>query len=287
MKKQQRVRLAIQAFWTLLSNSYVIGFVQGRIYQGKLKKLCLPGLNCYSCPGALGSCPIGAFQAVIGSRDHKFAFFVAGFLIFIGALTGRFVCGFLCPFGLIQELLHRIPLPKKFKKIDTFRGDKLLRKLKYVVLVVFVILLPLFAVDMVGQGPPWFCKLLCPAGTLEGGWPLMIANEALRGAIGWLYAWKNVLLIAVIVLSILIYRPFCKYLCPLGAIYALFNRVAVFRHRVDEEKCISCGACAKSCPMQVDPVKSPNHTECIRCGICRDVCPTEAISVTGLRNKEK
>jgi len=283
MKKSQRLRLAIQAVWALLSNSYVLGFVQGRIYQGKLKKLCLPGLNCYSCPGALGSCPIGAFQAVIGSRDHKFAFFVAGFLIFIGALTGRFVCGFLCPFGLIQELLHKIPLPKKLKKITTFRGDKLLRKLKYVVLLVFVILLPLFAVDMVGQGSPWFCKLLCPAGTLEGGWPLMIANESLRSAVGWLYAWKNVLLIATIVLSILIYRPFCKYLCPLGAIYSLFNRVAVFHHRVDAEKCISCGACAKACPMQVDPVKSPNHAECIRCGICRNVCPTEAISVTGVR----
>ena len=279
--KQQRVRLAIQALWALLSNSYLLGFVQGRIYQGKLKKICLPGLNCYSCPGALGSCPIGAFQAVIGSRNHRFAFFVAGFLIFIGALTGRFVCGFLCPFGLIQELLHRIPLPKKWKKIQTFRGDRLLRKLKYVILVVFVILLPLFAVDMVGQGQPWFCKLLCPAGTLEGGWPLVLANQALRGAVGWLYAWKNLLLAATIVLSILVYRPFCKYLCPLGAIYSLFNAVAVFRHRLDEDKCIHCGACAEVCPMQVDPVRSPNHAECIRCGLCRSVCPAGAIRMTG------
>ncbi len=276
-KKQQHVRLGIQALWALVSNSYLLGFVQGKIYQGPLKRLCLPGLNCYSCPGALGSCPIGAFQAVIGGREHRFPFFVAGFLIFLGALTGRFVCGFLCPFGLIQELLHKIPF---FKKIGTFRGDKLLRKLKYVIFAVFVVLLPLFAVDLIGQGPPWFCKLLCPAGTLEGGVPLVLLGEGLRGAIGWLYAWKNALLIALLLLSILIYRPFCKYLCPLGAVYSLFNGIAVLRHRVDESKCVGCGACAKACPMQVDPRRRPNDAECIRCGICRSICPTDAIEWT-------
>lgn len=274
-KTSEWPRHRIQALWAFLTNSYLPGFVQGKIYKGKLKNLCVPGMNCYSCPGAAGACPIGAMQAVIGSWNFKFAFYVAGFLMFVGALIGRFVCGWLCPFGLIQDLLHKIPFPKKIK---SFRGDKLLRKLKYVILLVFVILLPLFLVDVIGQGSPYFCKLICPVGTLEGGIPLVLLNEALRGTIGWLYAWKNLLLFVTIFLSIIIYRPFCKYICPLGAIYSVFNPISVFRYRVDQEKCTNCGACARVCKMQVDPVQNANHLECIRCGQCKKICPAGAIT---------
>ena len=268
-------RHLIQAAWAALTNSHVSGFVTGKIYTGKLKNLCVPGLNCYSCPGATGACPIGSLQAVIGSWNFKFAYYVIGFLIFVGAILGRLVCGFLCPFGLIQDLLHKIPF---FKKIRTFRGDKLLRKLKYVIFLVFVILLPLFLTDLMGQGAPYFCKLICPAGPREGGLPLVLLNTAMRGALGWLSSWKNTILIATIVLSILIYRPFCKYICPLGAFYSIFNKVSLFRYRIDGDKCVHCGKCAKVCQMNVDPVKTPNSPECIRCGRCRQACPKDAIS---------
>ncbi len=267
-------RHRVQALWTLLTNSYLTGFLQGKIYRGNLKKICLPGLNCYSCPGAIGACPIGAMQAVIGSWNFKFAFYVAGFLMFVGAVTGRFVCGWLCPFGLIQDLLHKIPFPKK---ITTFPGDKPLRKLKYVVLVLFVILLPMFLVDILGQGAPYFCKFICPAGTLEGGLPLVLLNKSMHSAIGWLYAWKNLLLFVTIIISLFIYRPFCKYICPLGAIYSVFNPVSVFRYRVDKNKCTDCGACAKACKMQVNPAENANDLECIRCGACKKACPVKAI----------
>lgn len=267
-------RHGVQAFWALLTNSYLAGFVQGKIYKGKLKNLCVPGLNCYSCPGAVGACPIGAMQAVIGNRNFKFAFYVAGFLMFVGALTGRFVCVWLCPFGLIQEMLHKIPF---LKKIDTFRGDKLLRKMKYVIFIVFVILLPMVLVDVLGQGAPYFCKLICPAGTLEGGLPLVLLNQSMRGALGWLYAWKNVLLLVTVILSVMIYRPFCKYICPLGAVYSVFNSIAVFRYRVEKETCTGCGVCARVCKMQVNPAEHPNHPECIRCGVCKKSCPVNAI----------
>lgn len=268
-------RHRIQILWAFLTNSYLAGFARGRIYQGKLKNLCVPGLNCYSCPGALGSCPVGAMQAVIGSWNFKLAFYVAGFLMFVGALMGRFVCGWLCPFGLIQDLLHKIPFPKK---IRVFPGDRLLRKLKYVIFLVFVILLPMFVVDLLGQGAPYFCKLICPAGTLEGGLPLVFLNKGMRGAIGWLYAWKNFLLAAILILSVIIYRPFCKYICPLGAVYSLFQPISVFHYQVDKELCTHCGVCAKVCKMQVDPVENPNHPECIRCGQCKKVCPTGALT---------
>ena len=281
-KTSEWSRHRFQILWALLTNSYLLGFIQGKIYRGKLKNLCVPGLNCYSCPGALGSCPIGSLQAVIGSWNFKFAFYVSGFLVFTGALMGRLVCGWLCPFGLIQDLLHKIPFPKKY---SSFYGDRLLRKLKYIILLVFVILLPMFLVDILGQGAPYFCKLICPAGTLEGGIPLVLLNRSMRSALGWLYAWKNILLAVTVILSVLIYRPFCKYICPLGAVYSIFNPISVFQYQVSEKKCTRCGICTKECSMQVDPVKHPNHPECIRCGHCKKVCPSGAITFEVFQKK--
>ncbi len=276
-------RHAVQTLWALLTNSFLTGFIEGRIYQGPLKHICLPGLNCYSCPGALGSCPIGSLQAVVGSRNNKITLYVSGFLIFVGAIFGRFVCGWLCPFGLVQDLLNKIPFPKKLK---SFKGDRLLRKLKYVILAIFVIILPMFALDATGQGSPWFCKYICPAGMLEGGVPLTIVNEGLRGAIGFLYGWKIVILLVTVVASVIIYRPFCKYICPLGAVYALFNRVSVMKLRCDSEKCVSCGRCKGECPMNVDPSGRPDDSECIRCGKCVRNCPTGALSCSFKTQKE-
>ena len=274
-KVRNNVRHVFQSFWFLLTNSFFEGFKTGKIYGGKWKQLCVPGMNCYSCPGAKGSCPIGALQAVIGSPKFKFSYYIVGFLFFVGALIGRGVCGYLCPFGLVQDLLHKIPF---VKKIETFKGDKALRKAKYLILLVFVILLPLFLVDIIGQGAPYFCKLICPVGMMEGGIPLVLMNKSMRGAIGFLYAWKGLILILTIFLSIVIYRPFCKYICPLGAIYSLFNSVSLFRYTLDHQKCIHCGRCKAVCEMQCDPVKNCNDLECIRCGKCKNACPVDAIA---------
>lgn len=283
-KRRKFRRLSIQTFWAILSNSYISGFIQGKIYKGSLKKICVPGLNCYSCPGALGSCPIGALQAVIGSHGYKFTFYITGFLFLVGAVMGRFICGFLCPFGLIQDLLHKIPFPKKVK---TFPADKYLRFLKYIILAVFVIILPMFLTDLLGQGAPYFCKLICPVGMLEGGLPLVLLNKALRKTVGFLYASKGVILVVTVLLSIVIYRPFCKYICPLGAIYSLFNPISALRYRTDKEKCIGCKECEKVCDMTCNPSINPNPAECIRCGKCKTVCPTDAIKTDCLFIRQK
>lgn len=280
-KSRDNARHFFQFLWFIITNSYFEGFKTGKIYTGNLKKLCVPGMNCYSCPGAKGSCPIGSLQAVIGNSNYKFSYYIVGILFFIGALMGRFVCGWLCPFGLVQDLLYKIPFVKKLK---TFKGDKYLRKMKYAILLIFVILLPLFLVDVLGQGSPFFCKLICPVGMLEGGIPLVLLNKGMRSAIGFLYYWKGFILILTIILSIIIYRPFCKYVCPLGAIYSLFNPISMFRYRLDKDKCISCGKCKRVCQMNVDPVKNCNHAECIRCGRCKNACPTQAIEYS-FKNK--
>ena len=268
-----RFRGWIQAGATLLTNIHLPNFLKGGLYQGKGKAVCVPGLNCYSCPAASGACTIGSFQAVVGSSKFRFSYYITGFLILLGVLLGRVICGFLCPFGWFQELLHKIPT----KKLST-KKLKPLTYLKYVVLLVMVVLLPVLVTNELGMGDPFFCKYLCPQGVLEGAIPLSLANAGIRAALGSLFKWKFIVLLTVIVLSIVFYRPFCKWLCPLGAFYALLNKVSLFQMQVDQSKCVSCGKCAKVCKMDVDVTKSPNHTECIRCGMCIRACPTDAVS---------
>ncbi len=271
----ERIRLAFQTFWTFLSNSYILGFTQGKIYQGRLKSLCVPGLNCYSCPGALGSCPVGSLQASLGKKGSAVPFYIFGFLFFFGGVLGRYVCGWLCPFGLIQDIIHKIPFPKK---LGSFKGDKVLRGLKYLILALFVILLPFLTADAFGTSEPWFCKYICPAGTVQGGIPLALTNSAIRQSISFIYTYKVAILLILIILSLIIYRPFCKYLCPLGAIYSFFNKAALMKIKLDKEKCVTCGKCESICPMNIDPVKNINGGECIRCRKCISCCPTQALS---------
>ena len=268
-----RFRGWVQAGAALLTNLHLPNFFRGRLYQGAGKAVCVPGLNCYSCPAASGACPIGAFQAVVGSSKFRFSYYITGTLILLGVLLGRFICGFLCPFGWFQELLHKLPT----KKLST-RRLRPLTYLKYAVLLVMVVLLPALAVNEVGMGDPFFCKYLCPQGVLEGAIPLSLTNAGIRAALGTLFTRKLSILLAVAVLSVMFYRPFCKWLCPLGAFYALLNKVSLFQMQVDPNKCISCGKCAKACQMDVDITKTPNHTECIRCGMCVRACPTHAVA---------
>ncbi len=281
-KMKRHLRLMVQVCFTALTNGYAAGFAKGTIYKGSTKMYCVPGLNCYSCPGALGSCPIGSFQAVVTSRDHIFSFYVVGFLLLFGAILGRFVCGWLCPFGLVQDLLHKIPFSKKWKKLP---GDRVLRWLKYVVLMGFVVILPLVVVDIVGQGQPWFCKYICPSGTLFGGIPLIVSNPLLRSALSWLFAWKMLILVALVLLSVVVYRPFCRYLCPLGAVYSVFNPIALYRYRVNEAACTQCKTCQTACPMDIPVYQTPNSAECIRCGKCKAACPHQAIVSTLEKSK--
>lgn len=268
-------RLVIQLVSAAVCNGYAAGFAQGKIFTGPTKAVCLPVLNCYSCPGALGACPIGALQNAIGGAWRHIPFYVLGSLMLFGILLGRLVCGFLCPFGLVQDLLHKIPT-RKFHVPR--RVDRALRFLKYVVLFGMVVGLSLLVTTEAGVTPPFFCEFLCPAGTLGAGIPLLLANEDLRAVAGALFDWKLLVLVAILVAAVLVPRPFCRYLCPLGALYGLFNRFSFYRMGVDEGRCVGCGSCDRACPMGVEVRANPNSPECIRCGACRKACPTDAIA---------
>lgn len=266
--KRKLIQIAAFGF----TNTHLENFGKGKIYTGSFKKFCNPGMNCYSCPAARTACPIGALQAVSGSMDFNFSFYVVGFILAIGALMGRWVCGFVCPFGLIQDLLAKIPTRKH-------RIWKPLTYVKYVLLAVFVLAMPVLVTNFLGMGKPAFCQYICPVGTLEGGIPLLLANEELRQTIGPLFFVKLTILIGTIVGILFCKRFFCKVMCPLGAIYGLLNKISIYHLEVDKSKCVHCHKCALHCDMDVDPVAKPRSPECIRCGKCAHVCPTGAIKL--------
>lgn len=264
--KRKLIQIAAFGF----TNSHLGNFASGKLYTGKWKQFCNPGLNCYSCPAATLACPIGAMQAVASSMQYNFSFYVVGILLAVGVLLGRFVCGWICPFGLVQELFYKIPSRK-------YRLPKLFTYVKYGILVVFVIVLPVTATNYMGIGKPAFCQYICPSGTLFGGIPMTVTHPELRTATGLLFLLKISILILTLLACVLIFRFFCKTLCPLGAIYGLLNKISIYHLEVDKQSCIQCGKCAHTCKMDVDPVAAPNSAECIRCGACAASCPKQAI----------
>ncbi len=277
MKKEKRRKPAsrkwVQLYAALLYNAHLKGFIDGHIYSGSLKALCVPGFNCYSCPAAVGSCPLGALQNALNAAGHTAPWYVLGMLALFGVILGRTVCGWLCPLGLIQELLHKIPTPK----IRRSRLTRTLSYLKYGFLSVFVIILPVWYGVEKGLILPAFCKYICPAGTLEGAVGLLQnpANSTSFYQLGAVFTQKWVIMAAVGLACVFCYRSFCRFVCPLGAIYGFFNRFALTGVKVDPNRCNGCGLCVKTCPMDV---KHVGDRECISCGKCMDACAQGAIS---------
>jgi ferredoxin-type protein NapH len=254
----------------ILHNAYLPGFFGLTIYQGFLKGLCAPTLNCYACPGALMSCPIGALQNFAMGR--QFPFFLVGFLGLVGAAVGRMTCGWLCPFGFLQDMMKKIS--RHVVKLPRWTG-----KLKYAALVIPAILLPLLLNDM------WFSKL-CPAGGIEGALPWVLGGRGPESAagfdvvslIGGMFWVKMAILGSFLVGMVFIKRPFCRTMCPLGAIFSLFNRLSLVRMRVDMEACTRCGVCERICPVDLIPYREIDSPECIKCLECTK-CPQHAITV--------
>lgn len=275
-----------------IANPWFAYFSTRTIYQGRAKGVCFPGFNCYACPLALYSCPIGSLQhslAVISPSKNAAAaglqsaggghstsaaafLYVVGFVGLTGALLGRLVCGWFCPFGLLQEIMYRIPSPK-------LRIPRWARFGKYAALGVLAMLIPFLT------GVNWFSRL-CPAGALEGAVPLkLLPPKTPLPAGGW-FVWLKVgILVVFLCWFVLSKRPFCRTVCPLGAIYALLTPVSLYRMHVDKLKCTECGKCRDVCPVDINIYENANSPECIRCLNCKKECPERAVS-SGFRRGE-
>ena len=267
-------RRLVQLYSALLYNAHLKGFIDGEIYVGKAKYACVPGFNCYSCPGAVGACPLGSIQNALASSGHQAGWYVLGIIALFGVILGRTICGWICPLGLIQELLHKIPTPK----IRKSRVTRVLSWLKYILLAVFVVAIPLWYGLKNNLPLPGFCKYICPAGTFEGAMGLLSnpVNTEKFSMLGILFTRKFIIMLVIGLLCVFCYRSFCRFICPLGAIYGFFNRLNVIGVKVDKGRCNNCGACVRSCGMDVRRV---GDHECINCGKCMEGCAQKAISI--------
>lgn len=274
-------RKTVQLGTLLVTNLNLSGWVSGTIYTGSSKVAFIPGLHCYSCPSSVLSCPAGSLQFLLatpnfwgmfatGRPDALIVLAVIGFISVLGILAGRFACGWFCPFGLVQELLYKIPSPK-------LHFQDSLRPAKYALLFILILALPAFLRPFPGgTGDPWFCKVVCPAGTSLAGWPLVSASPE-SYQLGFLFWWKSSIAVVVLIWAVMVERPFCRAMCPLGAAWGLLGKLSVFRMKVSDS-CIKCGKCLLVCPMGIEIYRKPGSPECIRCGKCIRVCPVKAIS---------
>lgn len=256
------IRRATQFAGAFLCNAYVSAFFTRQIYKGPLKGVCVPFLYCHACPSSTFACPIGTVQhyAII----HEFPFFLLGHMAVLGLIFGRMACGWLCPFGLIQDLLYRIRSTK-------IQIPAAFRALSYVALLVLVLLIPFIT------GAPWFSKL-CPLGTLVAGIPWVAWNPVspetgyptvASGSVGFLFAIKVVVLLGFLVLFVVAKRPFCRFVCPMGLFWSFFNRTSILQLKV-APSCERCDKCARNCPVGLKVYEDAKSRDCIRCLKCTE-----------------
>jgi len=263
-------RRASQLFGLLVINLYVAVIFNKHIYRGPMKGVCLPFLYCHSCPTAGFACPLGAMQNY--AALHQFPFLLVGHLAIIGLLVGRMVCGWVCPVGLVQELMYKI----KSVKLPNPKGFSIL---PYITLILLVVILPYLTTEH------WFSKL-CPVGTLTAGIPWVLWNPINpdtgartidAGSVGVLFAVKLLILAGTLWLAVVMKRPFCRYICPMGLFWSFFNKISVVKLEV-AAACTKCDACKKSCPEGLKVYEDPNSADCIRCLECTSCKHVKVVS---------
>jgi polyferredoxin len=221
----------------------------------RLHTVCSPVFHCYACPLSTFACPIGIIAQF--SALHVFPFIAIGLLIAVGALFGSLICGWVCPFGFLQDLVGKIPTPR-------FDLPKWTSYLRYVMLIATVLAIPYFF----GEEHVLFVCRICPAGALEAALPNMVGQAVAGKEIIWPNALKLAILILFLIAIFFMRRPWCRLLCPLGAMFSLFNRVSAFFLRFNASECTCCERCHKLCEYGIEPERTPNALRCVRCLEC-------------------
>jgi ferredoxin-type protein NapH len=251
-KKGLRRRASWIVRWRLLVQTAFLGVW---LLPLKVFTVCSPVFHCYACPLATFACPIGVIAQF--TALHAIPFIALGTLIVVGGFLGSFICGWVCPFGWLQDLAAKVKTPK-------LTLPRWMANFRYVVLVGLVLLVPYFFGE---KHPLFFCRV-CPAGALEGAVPVAVTTAVETGVLDLPSTMKLIILGAFLVLIFFIHRPWCTLFCPLGAIFGLFNRVSAFFLRFTPSLCTDCAICRKICKVGVKPDQRANDPRCTRCLDC-------------------
>jgi polyferredoxin len=247
--RRKRWRLARWRIWVQL------GFLLAWLEAVPLHGICGPVFHCYSCPLATFACPIGVIANF--SALHLFPFMAVGTLLVVGATFGTLVCGWACPFGLLQDLVGRIPTPKV--RLPGWLGYS-----RYAVLVGLVLLIPYHYSE-----DHWaFVCRLCPAGAVEASVPVSVQQSAAAHQIVWPTLNKTIILGVFVVAMLFAWRPWCTLFCPLGAIFSLCNYVSLVFLRFQPGRCNDCGLCRDLCKYRGPAERRGSDLRCIRCLEC-------------------
>ena len=219
-------------------------------------------LNCQACELAWLGCPIGMLQQYV--LNFRLPLYVFGVLLTFGTALGRAICGWLCPFGLILDTCNKVCTHK-------YHPPEKLRYFKYFYLGGVVILALL-------SGTIFWCRYLC-FGALLGVVPYWLTWQTVSAF--WLVYHLGVFA-AYFTFSYFTHgRAWCRYFCPLGAIFSLLNPFSMLKRHYDFKWCTQCDKCKKICPMGLDPTEDNLHSklDCIKCGRCVRECKSDALSI--------
>ena len=264
--KLQLKRLYIQIILFFSANLGAFGIKSG---------FCYPFFYCHACPAADAACPLRAIEVGVFNQNYNWKLILYPFLIlgFAGVITGRALCGWACPIGLLQRgtenTAKKVGKTSFAKKFENNKNEPYFRYIKYFILIVFVILTPMFIEFMFTD--------ICPVGILTGTIPTMLLNPGSYLPSSYFYP-AMFIFILFIILILTIKRGWCRYFCPIGAILGVFNKISLLHVHVDKDKCIHCNACVKACPMGIDVPNMDRTPECILCGKCITTCPQNIIS---------
>ncbi len=241
---------------------------------GQVKWFCMPVMNCHSCSLAWFACPIGVWVHYAGYR--VFPFLALGMVVLIGVLLGRFLCGWVCPMGFLQDLLYKIPGRKRSLPAWT-------KYVKYVLLALTVFLLPF----LLGETTLWSYCRGCPVSAMQVTLPNLLGGGG--GGLPLRTVVKLAILVAVLLLAVVSSRGFCRVLCPIGAMLAPFNHWSLWRVK-PVEGCVGCKKCDSICPAEcapspgmIDRQPPSRQAECVVCGDCRTRCPVRKRAPAGGR----
>lgn len=264
------LRITSQTFFLILSVLGVFGIaMSGLIY---------PFFFCYSCPFAVAACPLGLMEhaaidlVLMGVMEGLMLFaYTFGFLAVVGVIFGRAFCGWACPIGALQDAINGIR-EKFVKKLfgDRFDVDRpRLKYLKYF-FIPFIPIASYFTLEL-------FYTRFCPIGGITGTIPSLLFFPG-QWEPSTDFPIKVISITLFFVLVVVVGRGWCRFLCPIGAIFAPFNKISLLKLERKED-CQLCELCSESCPMQIKSPGTEDDPECVLCGRCVESCEHDSLSI--------